>query len=236
MEYYFVYLTTNKINGKQYVGSHVTTNMDDDYIGSGRPYLSNAIKKYGKENFERTILKECVTIEEARLLEEPFIKKYKTLAPNGYNLSPTGGTNQFGGRHSEESKKKISESLKGKFKGRVFTEEWKQKLSDAKKDFIPWSKGATFSEEHRKNISKAREGKYTGENNNMFGKSLYDLWKEKYGEKEAIERIKKHKENLSKSVKGKKHELKNIVCPHCGKEGKGPNMTRYHFDKCKNKK
>ena len=27
--------------------------------------------------------------------------------------------------------------------------------------------------------------------------------------------------------------LKERICPHCGKIGKGPNMTRYHFDNCK---
>lgn len=33
--------------------------------------------------------------------------------------------------------------------------------------------------------------------------------------------------------KMKQKELKASICPHCGKNGKGPNMTRYHFDKCK---
>lgn len=233
-EFYFVYLTTNKLNGKQYVGSHVARKLDDGYIGSGRPYFSNAVKKYGKENFERLILKECNTIEEARKLEEPYINEYNTLSPNGYNLSPTGGTCN-GGRHSKESKKKISEALKGKFKDRVFSEEWKQKLKDAKVDYIPWSKGATFSEEHKKNISKAREGKYLGENNNMYGISIYELWEERYGKELARKMINAHKSKLSETLLGKKHVLKEVECPHCGKKGKGPNMTRYHFDKCKNK-
>lgn len=29
---------------------------------------------------------------------------------------------------------------------------------------------------------------------------------------------------------GYKHKIK--ICPHCGKEGSGGNMTRYHFDNC----
>jgi group I intron endonuclease len=235
MEIYFVYLTTNTITGKQYVGSHVTTKIDDGYLGSGRPYLSNAIKKYGRENFERIILKKCDTLIEARLLEEPFISKYNTLAPNGYNLSPTGGTGPFGGRHSEESKKKISESLKGKFKGRVFTEEWKEKLRNAKKDFVPWNVGKSpyeWTEEMRKVASETR----TGKNNNMYGKKVYDVWIDKYGEEKARELLKKYKKKMSESLIGKSHNLKTVTCPHCGKEGKGPNMTRYHFDKCKIKR
>lgn len=231
-EFYFVYLTTNKLNGKQYVGSHVTKNINDSYIGSGRPYFANAVKKYGKENFERIILKECDSIEEARLLEEPYINEYNTLSPNGYNLSPTGGTCEFGGRHSEESKKKISNSLKGKFKGRVFSDDWKQKLSDAKKNYVPWNVGKApyvWTEEMKKKAGESRKG----ENNNMFGKSLYDVWLKKYGKEIATEKINEYNKKMSDSLKGKTHKLKTVICPHCQKEGKGPNMTRYHFDNCK---
>jgi hypothetical protein len=32
---------------------------------------------------------------------------------------------------------------------------------------------------------------------------------------------------------GKKHVRIEVTCPTCGKVGSGPNMTRYHFDKCK---
>lgn len=49
----FVYLTTNLINGKQYVGDHSTNNMERDYyLGSGKRFILS-IKKYGKENFKR---------------------------------------------------------------------------------------------------------------------------------------------------------------------------------------
>ena len=30
-------------------------------------------------------------------------------------------------------------------------------------------------------------------------------------------------------------KMKHKICPHCGKEGRGGNMTRYHFDNCKYK-
>lgn len=55
--------------------------------------------------------------------------------------------------------KKISESNKGrefteehknKLKKRIFTKEWKQKISDAKKGSIPWNKGKKFNKEVRK--------------------------------------------------------------------------------------
>ena len=35
--------------------------------------------------------------------------------------------------------------------------------------------------------------------------------------------------------KGNKYNIIERTCPHCNKTGKGSNMTRYHFDNCKNK-
>jgi len=50
----FVYIWTNKINNKKYIGSHIGTETDG-YIGSGKAFVK-AIEKYGINNFERTIL------------------------------------------------------------------------------------------------------------------------------------------------------------------------------------
>jgi len=45
---YNVYITTNKINNRFYIGTHVSENPLDAYLGSGK-LLIKAIKKYGKE-------------------------------------------------------------------------------------------------------------------------------------------------------------------------------------------
>ena len=59
--FYIVYLTTNLVNNKTYVGKHrvVGDLFDDEYIGSGSIMLS-AIKKYGKNNFKKDILAICI--------------------------------------------------------------------------------------------------------------------------------------------------------------------------------
>lgn len=55
-KYHYLYKTTNLINNKYYYGMHSTNNLDDNYLGSG-VYLRRAIRKYGKDNFKREIIK-----------------------------------------------------------------------------------------------------------------------------------------------------------------------------------
>ena len=111
-KYNFVYLTTNLINGKKYIGDHSTNDLNDCYIGTGS-YIKRAIKKYGKNNFGKQILENFETKKEAFDNQEKYINEYNTLVPNGYNISPKGGLGNPG-CHSKETKNKIGKSNKGK--------------------------------------------------------------------------------------------------------------------------
>jgi group I intron endonuclease len=84
-------------------------------------YLLNAYLKYGIENFKFQII--CICFDEAcNQLEIDYIKKFNTLAPNGYNLD-SGGKNS---KSHPDTKKKLSELNKGEKNpqfGRVWTQE-----------------------------------------------------------------------------------------------------------------
>jgi hypothetical protein len=115
-KYNFVYLTTNLINGKQYVGDHSTNNINfsksKTYFGSGK-IIRDAIKLYGRKNFKKEVLEEFKTKTGAFLAQEKYISKYDTLIPNGYNISPKGGNQVFGGM-SKNGRLNISNARKGK--------------------------------------------------------------------------------------------------------------------------
>ena len=152
-----IYITTNLITGQQYVGQSIRTDkMFKYYFGSGL-YVSNALKKYGKENFKKEVLLENIdNIEDLNLFEIENIKKFNTLWPNGYNISE-GGNGK--GKHSKETKEKMSNSAKGKEK----SESHKLKISESKKGCESWLKGKECSDEHKKNISNSTKGRHLSE-------------------------------------------------------------------------
>ena len=65
----------------------------------------------------------------------------------------------FGKHHSEETRNKISDSLKG----HKFSDETKRKISDAKKGKTTWNKCKHHSEETKRKISEAQKGKILSE-------------------------------------------------------------------------
>ena len=151
---YTIYLRTNKINGKQYVGqtkNFKTRERDWNCIKSryGSHYLTNERNKYGTENFDVKILAEVESREEAWELEQKFIEKLNTKYPNGYNMS-YGGEKPFGYKHSEKQKQKWSNDRKGK-RNSILTE--------FKKGITPWLKGKHHTEKSNEKNRQAHLGK-----------------------------------------------------------------------------
>ena len=111
----YVYETTNLVNGKKYIGVSVTKSNSDNYLGSGI-LLKRAIIKYGFDNFKKNIIKVFDLEEEARNYEKKLIEELDAINDKNYYNLVAGG---YGGgvrNHpvSDETRKKISESHKGK--------------------------------------------------------------------------------------------------------------------------
>ena len=161
-----VYLRTNKVNGKQYVGQ--TVNFKDRECGwrtrqrySGGA-VDNARAKYGVENFKTDILRECDTQEELDYWEQYYIKTLNTKVPNGYNLTDGGG-GMSGFKHREEDKKKISNASKGEknhFYQKHHTDETKQKISEANSGAKNGMFGKHLSDEIKRKLSDAKKGRH----------------------------------------------------------------------------
>lgn len=178
-----IYLRTNKVNGKQYVGQ--TSNLEirqKNWKNLSKKYAGTAINrarsKYGIDNFGFEILKEC-NDNELDYWETYYINELNTKTPYGYNMTDGGdgtsgcpcseeakkkiGDKNRGKKHSEEAKKKTSIKLKGKRK----TEEHKKHISESHKG----KKRPPFTEEWKKKLSEKQKGVY----NTIISKPVLQL-------------------------------------------------------------
>lgn len=203
-----IYVLKNKINGKCYVGQTIQLFKYRFRVHqTSHSLIGKALRKYGSENFEK-ILMENISEEQLDDLERDYIQKYNCICPNGYNLTYGGE----GGRRSEEAKRIISESCKGK-KKRIRTAEhnkkigesskgrhWKMKMSEeTKKKIGKANKGKHHSEETKRKIGEAKNG-----NTNWLGKHHSEETKYKMSNaKKGKILTNNHKKKISESHRGK---------------------------------
>lgn len=106
----FIYITTNTINNKKYIGQcSLHRQNNKTYLGSGKA-IKSAIAKYGNENFSREILCYCFSKQDMNIIEELIIREHNAhISPNYYNIIPNASaTGGFSGKtHSIETKEKI---------------------------------------------------------------------------------------------------------------------------------
>jgi hypothetical protein len=156
---YFVYETINLINGKKYRGIHKTSNIEDGYLGSGTVFVL-AVIKYGKKNFTRKILEFCDSYDDLIEKEKLYVDENWVKSQLTYNLK-TGG--QSAGILSDESKSKISETLKRKYEsGEIVS--------------VCWNKGISHTDEVKSKISETLKEKYRNEDHPSKGKPLSASW------------------------------------------------------------
>lgn len=159
-----IYLITNTVNGKKYVGFSTLDPSDRlnkhfrDAKNGRKTYLCNAIRKYGSNFFIIETIDSCSLEEAKESLEAKYIKKYKTHYLNGYGYNMTeGGEGTIGHKHSDQTKRQMSIDRTGK----RHTEATKQLLSDQRKGPNNPNYKRVYSEEERAKISE----KLSGSNN-----------------------------------------------------------------------
>ncbi|MCK9154728.1 MAG: NUMOD3 domain-containing DNA-binding protein [Paludibacteraceae bacterium] len=161
---WIVYVATNKINGKKYVGQTkvgIEKRKASHLAGSlyGDPYaFANAIRKYGINSFFWEILVEDIgTQEELDRIEIEKIKELKTLVPFGYNISMGGG----GGDTFENNprKEEIREHLRIINTGKKLSQETKLKMSISRKGNKN-SLGTKRSEETKRKTSETMKKRW----------------------------------------------------------------------------
>lgn len=154
-----IYKITNLINEKIYIGQSIdikrrfaTYKRDHNKVSSQA--ILRAIKKYGIDNFTFEPIIEC---EQSFLnyYEEKVIALYNSLSPNGYNLTTGGDSNQV----SLETKMKMSNARKGK---PIHTDESKKKMSESKLGALNpcYGKEQSISQRESKSKSFYIFGKY----------------------------------------------------------------------------
>ena len=215
---YYIYRITNNINHKTYIGQHKYCKslfIEDGYMGSG-VLLKKAQKKYGIENFSKEIVTIAMSKSEADVLEKYYIaKERKENTYSCYNIADGGqGGGQKGYHHTEEARKRISETHKGRyvseetkkkisdyFKGKPRSEETIKKISESLKGRKTWNKGKHLSEEQKRKLSEAHKGKKLGPRSEETKRKISEANKGK-------KRTEEQKRKMSEAHKGVKNERK----------------------------
>ena len=160
-----------------------------------QPRLYNSFKKYGIDNHTFELIQEC-QINNLTILERYYQELYNSTGIKGLNCMLVK-TDEFSGGHSEETKRKISNSLKG------YTPS--QKQIDR---LIEYNKTRIISDETRFKLGNGRRGKKLSEESKIkMSKSHKGLkkseeTKQKIRESSKARCTEEWKANMSKKLKG----------------------------------
>lgn len=180
---YTIYKTTNKVNGKVYIGCHKTTNPSDDYIGSGF-LIRRAIRKYGRHNFKKEVLfvfaaPDEMFLKESEIVDRLFVESDETYnllegGRGGFDFINSNGKNLYG-KNGENGKKNL---LKGDIVKQFLMErglwgEWKKSVSRGLKekfsrDGFHWT-GRKHRAETKRKIGRCSARHQKGRGNSRFG-------------------------------------------------------------------
>lgn len=106
----YVYMTMNMLNNNYYIGQHKAKRFDKSYYGSGVA-ITNAIKKYGRNNFKVFIIKWCKNIDILNADEEKYVAMFLSEKAC-YNIGSGGNCTNRGIKMSGKNKELLRERMK----------------------------------------------------------------------------------------------------------------------------
>lgn len=175
--YGYVYITTNLINNKKYIGQHRSDVFEPNkYLGSGL-LLIKAIEKYGVNNFKCELLEECDSEDSLNEREKYWIKHFGAADSECFYNVARGGEGHTcepwnKGKHGVQVQTELS--LQALERGRHLpaSENLKRKLSEYRTNVI-------VSEDTRKKLSEAQKGKRVVHNHEV-NILIYDYQLDEY--------------------------------------------------------
>jgi predicted GIY-YIG superfamily endonuclease len=155
MSVWSVYIATNKVNAKQYVG--ITKDIKRRWrqhasANGSAPAFHAAIQKYGPENFVFSHVCDAFDFECACEIEKMFIQQHNTQSPNGYNL--THGGDGVGGRPMSDEGKNVRRTASLAFSSSLTKEQ--------RSNLFGHSKGKKLTFEHIEKIRVSNKGRNLG--------------------------------------------------------------------------
>lgn len=158
--YGFIYITTNMVNGKRYLGQKKFDNYWKNYFGSGTIFRK-ALNKYGKENFVRNVIDIAFSKEELNQKEYDYSIFFNVVkSDDWYNMVVGGGVtygqNPYANKTEEEMEKirkkksELSSGTNNPMYGKHHTEETKKKISNIHKLGMLGEKNPFYGHHHSK--------------------------------------------------------------------------------------
>lgn len=115
-KYGFIYITTNMINGRKYIGQRTFRKGWEIYLGSGTRFIWS-LKKHGRENFSREIIAIALCKEELNSMEIETIRNHGAATSDDYyNISFGGESTMAGLTQSSDAREKIRIACTGRIK------------------------------------------------------------------------------------------------------------------------
>lgn len=183
--HYLIYEIRHNKTGKTYIGKHQTSDINDDYMGSGK-LIRRALQKYGSDAFTKTILFDFSTVDEMNAKERELVTEEFCQRTDTYNICEGGKggwsyVNRTERNNSNAHGIAIHSELRAMghraFLSRMQSEDFRRSRNARISASLcqhfaehehQW-KGRRHTNESKNKIGKANADKVRGENNGRFG-------------------------------------------------------------------